>query len=112
MKARLVLRRRTVLPDGAILEARIWIVPSPVPPSTHSLKYSLFYGYPGVRLVGYDNELGHGDHKHIGEVEQRYSFVSIEQLQAEFPAGVASQRGSSPSASEPSTSTPPGAWPI
>lgn len=96
MKARLVLLRRTVLPDGAILEARIWIVPSPVPPSTHSLKYSLFYGYPGVRLVGYDNERGKGDHKHIGEVEHRYSFVSIEQLLVDFLADVAAERGSLP----------------
>jgi Family of unknown function (DUF6516) len=96
MKARLVLRRRTVLPDGAILEARIWIVPSPVPPSTHSLKYSLFYGYPGVRLVGYENERGKGDHKHLGEVEHCYSFVSIEQLLADFLADVSAERGSLP----------------
>ncbi len=44
--------------DGSILEMVIWRVPDPVPPSTHDLKYSLFYGRPGVREVGYDNERG------------------------------------------------------
>lgn len=43
----------------------IWRVPSPVPPSAHRLKYSLFYGRPGVRAVGYDNERGKGDHRHF-----------------------------------------------
>ena len=47
--------------DGAIVEVVIWRVPSPVSPSIHGLKYSLFCGRPGVREVGYDNERGKGD---------------------------------------------------
>ena len=39
----------------------LWRVPALVPSSTHGLKYSLFYGRPGVREVGYDNERGKGD---------------------------------------------------
>jgi hypothetical protein len=52
------------------------------------LKYSLFYGRDGVRIVGYDNERGKGDHKHLGEMETRYRFVSMEKLVADFLADV------------------------
>jgi hypothetical protein len=43
---------RATYPDGAILEMTIWEVPRPVPGSLHCLKYSLFYVYPGIRVVG------------------------------------------------------------
>jgi len=79
--------------DGSILEMVIWRVPDPVPPSTHDLKYSLFYGRPGVREVGYDNERGKGDHRHFEGVETSYSFSSAEQLMADFWADVRSSRG-------------------
>ena len=62
----------------------LWRVPSPVPPSTHGLKYSLFYGRPGVREVGYDNERGKGDHRHLKGAEAPYMFRSVEQLVADF----------------------------
>jgi hypothetical protein len=53
-KARLIIEDSGVLADGARWTIRIWLVPSPVPPSTHRYKYSLYYGYPGERVVGYD----------------------------------------------------------
>jgi hypothetical protein len=52
------------------------------------LKYSLFFGRDGVRIVGYDNERGKGDHKHLGVMETRYRFVSVEKLVADFLADV------------------------
>jgi hypothetical protein len=58
MKAELLYEQRVDFDDGAILEMVLWHVSSPVPPSAHRLKYSLFYGRPGVREVGYDNERG------------------------------------------------------
>jgi hypothetical protein len=64
-----------------------------VPPSRHRLKYSLFYGRPGERVVGYDNERGKGDHRHYGDREQRYAFTSIEKLLADFKADVERMRG-------------------
>jgi hypothetical protein len=91
-KARLIFRDRQILADGAIVEMRIWQVPEPVPPSSHRLKYSLFYGYPGRRVVGYDNERGKGDHKHLGQAETRYRFTSVEALIAGFLADVAAAR--------------------
>jgi hypothetical protein len=70
---------------------QIWLLPSPVPPSRH--KYSLFYGFRGSRLVGYDNERGKGDHKHLETVEVPYAFVSIERLLNDFRADVERIRG-------------------
>lgn len=71
---------------------RIWRVPEPVPPSAHPFKYSLCYGYPGRRVIGYDNARGKGDRKHPGEVEAAYRLASVEALVADFLADVAAAR--------------------
>jgi hypothetical protein len=94
MKARLLFRERRLFDDGAIMEMKIWRVPKPVPPTGHGLKYSLFYGYPGRRLVGYDNERAKGDHRPLGGRELPYNFVSVEQLVADFLADIRRIRGS------------------
>ncbi len=88
MKARLLFRDRYLFDDGAIMEMTIWQVPEPVAASTHRLKYSLFYGFPGRRIIGYDNERGKGDHKHLGDRQLEYRFTSVEQLIADFLADV------------------------
>jgi hypothetical protein len=93
MKAERVIRERIVFGDGAILEMKVWRVPVRVPGSRHMLKYSLFYGRPGERLIGYDNERGKGDHRHYGEREEAYAFVSIEQMLLDFQADVERLRG-------------------
>jgi hypothetical protein len=93
MKAELVYRRRIDYDDGAIVEMVIWLVPEPVPPTTHGMKYSLFYGYLGIREVGYDNERGKGDHRHYLGVETPYHFTTVEQLLADFWADVWRLRG-------------------
>jgi hypothetical protein len=76
------------------MEMTIWRVPTSVPPTKHGLKYSLFYGRPGQRLVGYDNERGKGDHRHIAARALPYEFVSVERLIADCLADVRSLRGS------------------
>ncbi|MBV9967134.1 MAG: hypothetical protein JO008_15715 [Alphaproteobacteria bacterium] len=93
MDAELLFYQRIDYEDGAIVEMVLWRVPSPVPPSTHDLKYSLFYGRPGVRGVGYDNERGKGDHRHFRGVETAYRFRSVEQLMADFWSDVWTLRG-------------------
>jgi hypothetical protein len=93
MKADLHYLKRIEYDDGAIVEMVLWRVPSPVPPSTHGLKYSLFYGRPGVREVCYDNERGKGDHQHFQGVETAYSFSTVEKLMADFWADVRGLRG-------------------
>lgn len=88
-----MVHERVVFVDGAIIEIRVWQVPNPVPPSMHNLKYSLFYGRPGERLVAYDNERGKGDHRHRRDRQESYAFTSIERLLADFRADVEALRG-------------------
>jgi hypothetical protein len=38
----------------------------------------------GVRVVGYDNERGKGNHKHFGEIEVAYEFKGVASLLADF----------------------------
>jgi len=40
----------------------------------------------GVRVVGFDNGRGKGDHCHIQGVERRYTFVSVEHRVEDFIA--------------------------
>jgi len=93
MKADLLFHQRIDYDDGGIVEMTLWRVPSPVPPTTHGLKYSLFYGREGAREIGYDNERGKGDHRHFQGVESAYVFSSVEQLIADFWADVRGLRG-------------------
>jgi hypothetical protein len=83
MKAELIHQFKSVGEDG-IIDMIIWKVPTPVPPSEHSFKYRLVYIVNGVRVVGYDNERGKGDHCHLDGDEYPYTFVSIEQLIEDF----------------------------
>ena len=93
MKAELLFHQRIDYDDGAIVEMVLWRVPVSVPPLAHGLKYSLFYGRPGVREVGYDNERGKGDHRHFKGRQTSYAFSSVEQLMIDFWADVQSLRG-------------------
>jgi hypothetical protein len=93
MKAVLAFHDKQVLPDGAIVEMRIWEVATPVVGSAHKLKYTLFYGANGKRLVGYDNERGKGDHRHIEDRQERYIFKTVERLMADFLVDVRRLRG-------------------
>jgi len=95
MKAELLFHQRIDYDDGGIVEMILWRVPSPVPPTTRGLKYSLFYGRAGVREVGYDNERGKGDHRHFQGVESTYAFSTVEQMVADFWADVRGLRGKS-----------------
>jgi hypothetical protein len=88
MRATKLFHDKATLPDGSIVEMTIWQLATANPERRHGLKYSLYYGRAGERLVGYDNERGKGDHKHIAGREQRYRFVSVEQLVADFLADV------------------------
>ena len=93
MKADLLFHQRIDYDDGGIVEMVLWRVPSPVPPSIHDLKYSLFYGREGVLEVGYDNERGKGDHRHFQGEETKYEFRGVERLVADFWFDVRALRG-------------------
>ena len=95
MRATRAFYDRGEFPDGAIVEMTIWLVPEPVAGSKHSFKYSLFYGYPGQRIVGYDNERGKGDHRHLDGREEPYDFSTVEVLVSDFLCDVRRMRGES-----------------
>lgn len=88
MKAKLTFRLKYELDDGAIVEMVIWSVPQVVPGSAHRFKYRLYFGKNGKRIVGYDNERGKGDHRHLRGRQQDYRFVSPDRLIADFLADV------------------------
>jgi hypothetical protein len=92
MKAALVFRLKHELDDGAIVEMVIWRVPQSVAGSRHEFKYRLYFGKNGRRIVGYDNERGKGDHRHVPGHELRYRFTSPDKLIADFLADVEKAR--------------------
>ncbi|CAB3775176.1 hypothetical protein LMG29542_08558 [Paraburkholderia humisilvae] len=94
-KATLLFEDRATYPDGAILEMRVWRLPVTDAERPHGLKYSLFYGRDGQRIIGYDNERGKGDHRHYRDHEEPYAFSTAEQMVADFLDDVERERGES-----------------
>jgi hypothetical protein len=87
MKAMLVNHVKVRDERGNIVETRMWQV-SPTPDKPHGYKYSLVYIANGVRVIGYDNGEGQGDHRHFGDKQQPYNFTTLKQLAGEFLADV------------------------
>lgn len=83
MKAILLLYEKYPDVYGNTVEIKIWSVPH-TELRPHGLKYSLVYIVDRCRVVGYDNETGKGDHKHIDGSEYVYQFESPTRLRADF----------------------------
>jgi len=92
VKATLITRSKTILAKGEIVELVVWRVPAPVLPSQHPFKYRAAYVVAGVRVVGFDNELGKGDHMHVDGRELPYTFTTVERLIEDFIAAVDAAR--------------------
>ena len=84
MQAILLLKERRVLAEDRFAEIVIWRVPVSVQGSTHDFKYRLALIVDEVCVLRFDNEVGKGDHKHVGEVEEPYDFVSFDRLIEDF----------------------------
>jgi hypothetical protein len=93
MRAELALRQKDYFEDGSFVEMKVWRVSDPVPPSDHRYKYSLVYIAGGQRVLGYDNERGKGDHRHIGDTEEPIQFNSMTSLIERFIAEARHIRG-------------------
>jgi hypothetical protein len=91
-KARRRFYDKSIFPDGAILEMVIWELPQPDAERPHGLKYSLYYGKNGIRIIGYDNEKGKGDHRHYLGIEEAYFFISPQNLVQDFLSDVERHR--------------------
>lgn len=92
MPAQLITRFKDITSEGDILEVVVWKVPKPVPPTEHGYKYSAVHVRHGVRVVGFDNERGKGDHCHLDGIEVPYTFTSVAQMIEDFIAAVAARR--------------------
>lgn len=89
MKAELITRFRDFSDEGTGIEMVIWRVPEALPPSEHQYKYRLVYVVEGTRVVGFDNERGKGDHKHVDDTETPYVFADVGRLIDDFIREVA-----------------------
>jgi len=89
MKAVELLRTRIVLSETAFAELVLWRVNKPLAGSTHEFKYRLAYVVDGICVVRYDNEVGKGDHRHIGGKESSYPFKTQDKLIADFQRDIA-----------------------
>lgn len=91
-KAELVYRERRWLDEDLMVEAVVWRLPRVLPGSLHPFKYRMALVSAGICVLRYDNEAGKGDHKHVGEIERPYNFMSLEDLHKDFWKDVAEWR--------------------
>ncbi len=84
MNAKLLLNERHILSENAFVEMVVWRVPSPLSGSSHDFKYRLALVVSGQCVLRYDNEAGKGDHKHLGEEEIPYVFITPQELLDDF----------------------------
>jgi hypothetical protein len=94
MRAQLITSFKNMTTEGGILELVVWKVPAPVPPTEHGYKYRAVYALNGVRIVGFDNERGKGDHCHLDGKQAPYVFRGVDQLVEDFIAAVSARRAS------------------
>jgi len=86
-KASLIRHNRFNDPYGNIVEMKIWSVPV-TEHTPYGVKYWLVYIVSGERVIGYDNERGKGDHKHVDGKQELYSFVDVDVLVEDFVSDV------------------------
>jgi hypothetical protein len=78
--------------DGSLMQIVIWRVPEPIIGSAHPFKYRLFFGKPGIGIIGYDNERWKGDHRYLLDQELPYEFTGVSTLLRDFLSDVAEWR--------------------
>lgn len=88
MKATLLVRTRVVRSERSFSEIVVWKLPKPMPGSWHSFKYRLAYVVDGTCVLRYDNESGKGDHRHFGDMEQIYKFITPDKVVADFEGDI------------------------
>ena len=84
MKAVQLISTRIMYSESAFAELVLWRLAKPVEGSIHGFKYRLAYVVRGECVIRYDNEVGKGDHRHIGRMESAYLFTTPEQLIDDF----------------------------
>lgn len=62
----------------------MWENAAPTADRPCGYKYSLVYTVDGLRVIGYDNAEGRGDHRRYRDTEKPYRFKSLSQLVVDF----------------------------
>jgi len=83
MKSELIIHDKVKYASGGIVEVKVWCVPR-TEDKPHGFKYSLVYIVDGVRVIGFDNAEGKGDHRHNRDRERPYRFISVKKLVEDF----------------------------
>ncbi|MBI3631265.1 MAG: hypothetical protein HY279_02565 [Nitrospinae bacterium] len=83
MKAEILIHDKVKDKHGGIIEVKVWLIPKTID-KPHGYKYSLVYIKHDKRILGYDNAEGKGDHRHYGDRENQYNFISIKKLFEDF----------------------------
>lgn len=84
MKAELIRHIKTIDELGNTIEMKMWQLPEPTSDKPHGYKYSLVYIVDDLRVIGYDNAEGRGDHRHVRGDVMSYKFVSLRKLAQDF----------------------------
>ncbi len=84
MNTRLMFNERHILSENVFVEMVVWLLSSRLSGSRHGFKYRLALVVDGDCVLRYDNEAGKGDHKHIGNDEIPYVFISPKALLDDF----------------------------
>lgn len=83
MSSELAFHQKWVEEDGSIVEMKIWEV-SVSEKNPDGVRYSLYWVKGEKTIVGYDNHHPKGHHRHYGEKQEPYSFITIEKLIGDF----------------------------
>lgn len=81
-----------MMPSEISLKSKIWSV-TVTDHAPYGFKYSLVYIEHGVRIIGYDNERGKGDHRHFNGEETPYLFMDVDILMEDFSRDISLWRG-------------------
>ncbi|MBI4838290.1 MAG: hypothetical protein HY806_03950 [Nitrospirae bacterium] len=84
MKADLIRAEKIIDELENTIEITMWRLPESTGDKPHGYKYSLVYVVNEVRVIGYDNAEGKGDHRHIKNKTEAYRFVSLRKLAHDF----------------------------
>ena len=85
MQASRIDGERIIDEDGDLTEWVLWQVP-PSPKYPEGIKYRLAFILVGTRppAILYDNHHPKGHHRHQGELQETYSFSTVDRLLADF----------------------------
>jgi len=88
MKATSLIDERVYFSERKFADIVIWLLPKPAMGSAHPFKYRLAYVVDKQCVMRYDNEVGKGDHRHLGPRQTTYRFTTLKRLIADFDADI------------------------